>query len=125
MENCSYQSYTKSHQPGRAERFCLIPILPILSKVHEKLVLLQITDFIERQQVYNNYQSEFRRNYSTATSLSKLYGDIKLAMKLSGVTMAVFTDYSKAFDVIYRLLYFDTNLHSLNFYTDFLHWVFT
>ena len=30
-----------------------ISILPILSKVYEKLVLLQITDFIETQQVYN------------------------------------------------------------------------
>ena len=30
-----------------------ISILPILPKVHEKLVLLQITDFIETQHVYN------------------------------------------------------------------------
>ena len=45
-------------------------------------------------------------------------------MKLGEVTMFIFTDYSKAFDAIKRLLYFDTNLHSLNFSTDFLHKVF-
>ena len=119
-----YQSYTESHQPNRAERLCPIPILRILSKVYEKLVLLQITDFIERQQVYNKYQSEFCRNHSTATSLAKLYDDMKLAMKLGEGTMAVFTDYSKAFDTIKKPLYFDTNLHLLNFSTDCLHRVF-
>ena len=83
-----------------------ISILPILSKVYEKQVLHQITDFIETQQVYNKHQSGYRKNYSTATILSKLYDDIKMAMKQSELTMAVFTDYSKAFDNI--LFYFDT-----------------
>ena len=124
MENCSYQSYTKSHQPNRAERLCSISIFPLWSKVYGKLVLLQITDFIERQQVYNKCQSEFCRKHTNPTSLSKLYGDIGLAMKLGEVTMVIFTDYSKAFDTIKRLLYFDTNLHSLNFSTEFLHKVF-
>ena len=34
-----------------------ISILPILSKLYEKQVLHQITDFIETQQVYNKHQS--------------------------------------------------------------------
>ena len=44
-------------------------ILPILSKVYEKQVLHQITDFIETQQVYNKYQSGSRKNHSSATIL--------------------------------------------------------
>ena len=60
-----------------------ISILPILSKVYEKQVLHQITDFIETQQVYNKHQSGYRRNHSTATIFSKLYGDVKMAMKQS------------------------------------------
>ena len=66
--------------------------------MHEKQVLHQITDFIETRQVYNEHQSGYRKNHSTATILSKLYDDIKMAMKESELTMAVFTDYSKAFD---------------------------
>ena len=88
-----------------------------------KTVLHQITGFIEIQQVYNKHQSGYRKNHSTATILSKLYDDIKLVMKQSELTMAVFTDYSKAFDNIdfFTLI---QKMRSLNFSTDFLYWVF-
>ena len=66
----------------------------------EKQVLHRITDSIEAQQVYNKYQSGYCKNHSTGTILSKLYDDIKMAMKQSELTMAVFTDYSKAFDTM-------------------------
>ena len=75
-------------------------ILPILSKVYEKQVLYQITDLVETQQIYNKHQSGYRKNHSTATILSKLYDHIKMAVKQSGITIAVFTDYSKAFETI-------------------------
>ena len=91
--------------------------------MYEKQVLHQITDFIEAQQVYNKHQSGFRKNHSTATILSKLHDDIKMAMKQSDLTMAVFTDYSKAFDTI-DFFIFMQKMHSLNFSTDFLYWVF-
>ena len=101
-----------------------ISILPILSRVYEKQVLHQITDFIETQQVYNKHQSGYRKNHLTATILSKSYDDIKIAMEQSALTMAVFTDYSKAFDTIdfFTLI---QNMHSLDFSTDFLHWAFS
>ena len=46
-----------------------------------------------------------------------------MAMKQSELTMAVFTDYSKAFDTIdfFTLI---QKIHSLNVSTDFLYWVF-
>ena len=46
-----------------------------------------------------------------------------MAMKQSELTMAVFTDYSKAFDTIdfFTLI---QKMHLLNFSTDFLYWVF-
>ena len=46
-----------------------------------------------------------------------------MAMKQSELTMAVFTDYLKAFDTIgfFTLI---QKMHSLNFSTDFLYWVF-
>ena len=123
MKNCSYQFYTESHHPSRAERLSSDIILLILSKLYGNLVSLQITDFIERKQVYNKCQSGYRKNHSTRTILSKLYDDIRLAMKRSEVNMIVVTDYSKAFDTIdfYTLL---QKMHSLNFSTGFLYWVF-
>ena len=91
--------------------------------MYEKQVLHLITDFIETQQVYNIHRSGYHKNNSTATILSKLCDDIKIAMKQGQLTMAVYTDYSKAFDTvdIFTLI---QKIHSLNFSTDFLYWVF-
>ena len=91
-----------------------ISILLILSKVYQKQVLHQITDFIQTQQVYRKHQSGYRKSHSTATIPSKLYDDIK---------RTVFTNYSKAFDTIDFYTWIQ-KMHSLNFSTDFLYWVF-
>lgn len=100
-----------------------ISILPILSKVHEKQVLRQITDFIETHQVYKKHQSGYRKSHSITSILSKLYDDIKTAIKQSEFTKAVFSYYSKAFDTI-DFLTLIQKMHLLNFSTVFLHWVF-
>ena len=69
-----------------------ISILPILSKLYEKQVLHQMTDFIETHQVCNKHQSFYRKDHSTATILAKSYGDIKIVMKQSELIITVFTD---------------------------------
>ena len=76
MENCSYKSYTKSHQPNRVERLLSNINSSILLKMYENF-LLQITDFTETQQIYNKYQSGYHvitqmqpvsRNYMTISN---------------------------------------------------------
>ena len=77
-----------------------VSILPILSKVYERVVLEQITNFIEKKLIYYHYRSGYRKNHSTATLLAKLRDDIKEAMKAREITLATFRDFSKAFDNI-------------------------
>ena len=52
----------KVTNPTELKDYRPISILPILSKVYEKQVLHQITDFIETQQVYNKHQSGYGKN---------------------------------------------------------------
>ena len=53
----------------------------------------------------------------------KLHDDIRKAMKSSEVTIAIFTDYSKAFDTIdFSILI--KKMHILNFSKLFLYWIF-
>ena len=54
-----------------------ILILPILSKIYEKLILQQITEFIEKQ---------FICHQSTTTFLRKLYNNIEAFMNKSEIT---------------------------------------
>ena len=66
-----------------------VSILPVLSKVYDKLVLQQLAIFAKRESVYHQYQSGYRKNHSRATLLLKLHDDIKKTMKSSGVFIAI------------------------------------
>ena len=107
--------------PSQIKDYRPISILPILSKVYEKLVLQQMTEFIKKQLIYHKHQSGYRKNHSTTTLLMKLYDDIKTSMNKSEITIAIFADYSKTFDTIdfYTLI---QKMHTFNFSKNFLYW---
>ena len=100
-----------------------VSILPVLSKVHEKLVIQQRAVFIESESVYHRYQSSYKKNHSTATLLLKIHDGIKKAMKSNEVTITMFTDYSKAFDTFYFSILIK-KMHALSFSKRFLYWIF-
>ena len=82
-----------------------ISILPILSKVFERVILQQLSDHIETKAIYLESQSGFRKSHSTTTMLLKLKDDIKTAMSRGEVTLSIFADFSKAFDTVdYRIM---------------------
>ena len=47
-----------------------ISLLPLLSKVFERIVLDQTNEFLSLNKVLHGYQSSFRKNHSTDTCLS-------------------------------------------------------
>ena len=77
-----------------------ISILPILSKIYEKVILKQLFDCIERTSICNSTQSGFQKGYSTQTIVLKFRDDIQKALNKNEMTMSVFIDYSKAFGTI-------------------------
>ena len=87
-------------QPTLVKDFRPISVLPILSKVYERVILKQLCNFIEKESLYTTTQSDFRKGHSTTTILLKIRDDIKRAMNKSEVTLAILIDYSKAFDTI-------------------------
>ena len=99
-----------------------ISILPVLSKIFEKVVLHQVNSFIEDRIIYHQYQSGYHKKHSTLTVLIKMRNDINRAMKGSEITISVFAYYSKAFDTIdFDILI--RKLHALNVSTTFLYWL--
>ena len=110
----------KIESPSKPSDFRPISVLPILSKVFERIVLNQLVHHIES--LYQNTQHGFRKSRSTVTCLLKLRDDILRAMDRGEVTIAVFADYSKAFDTIdYNILI--SKLAKLKFSKTFLHWI--
>ena len=98
-----------------------ISILPVLSKVYERLIFRQLSDFIDKNNVLNNNISAYRKGQSTTTVLQAIRDDVVKAMKRSEVTMMILADFSKAFDTIcFRNLI--TKMSKLGFSRDFLIW---
>ena len=97
-----------------------ISILPILSKIFERIMLSQLKVTLEQHHVLNDTQSGYRQGHSCVTILHKLHNDIQLSFKKGDVTLTVMADYSKAFDTVnYSTLV--TKLRSLKFSYSFIY----
>lgn len=89
-----------------------ISILPTLSKVLERIVRVQLTEFIEQNNLLPDYQSGFRAGFSCTTALLKITDDINRAFDGGGICPSVLLDMTKAFDS----LNIDLLISKLRFY---------
>ena len=74
-----------------------------------------MTEFIEKRFIYHEYQSGYRKNYTTTTFLMKQYENITTFLNNNEITIAILADYSKAF---YTIDFFTLiqKMHSLTFF---------
>lgn len=77
-----------------------INILPTFSKLLEKLVSIQFSDYLTSYNIMPRLQSGFRQGHSTSTALIKVVNDIAKNMDNSEITFLVLLDQSKAFDLV-------------------------
>lgn len=75
-----------------------INILPVLSKVLEKILEKQIRLHLSTNNILPEFQSGFRPGYSCNSALSCVTDDIIGATDAGKITALVLVDYSKAFD---------------------------
>ena len=109
----------KTNNPTSISELRPISILPIMSKIFEKIILQQMASFIDAQDLYKSKMSGFRKGHSTTTLLLKLKSDIVTALKKGEVSLLLLADYSKAFDTVdYRVV--TKKLSKLGFSSDFL-----
>jgi len=95
----------KIQSPTKSSDYRPISILPILSKIFERIILNQLKSSFESHQVLRDTQSGYRPGHSCITLLHKLCNDISLSLRKGEVTLAVMVDYSKAFDTVnYEIL---------------------
>ncbi|CAH2108077.1 unnamed protein product [Euphydryas editha] len=77
-----------------------ISILPCISKIMEKIICRQLTEYIEGCNILPVLQSGFRKHHSTTTALINVMDDVLLAQDDGNVTIMVLLDFSRAFDAI-------------------------
>lgn len=77
-----------------------ISILPIFSKVFEKLILKRLTSFTERYNILTPAQYGFRKNKSTELALLEQKEFILQNFENKNMVLGIFLDFTKAFDLI-------------------------
>ena len=77
-----------------------IALLPILSKILEKIVYSQLSSYLAEEGLLCEHQFGFRKNHSTFMPISVLYERITSELRKRQVCAAVYLDLSKAFDTV-------------------------
>ena len=107
--------FFKSGDKEEASNYRPISLLPILSKVLEKVVAMQLMHYLEANHILSNHQHGFRQKLSTETALlkvtEKLYDNIDNKM----ISLLMLLDLSKAFDsVSHEILYRKLQKYSID-----------
>ena len=77
-----------------------ISVLPIISKIFEKLVNERLIDFLECNTILYKHQYGFRKKHSTKLSLINLINTLLKSLDEGKITLGIFIDFKKAFDTI-------------------------
>ena len=78
-----------------------ISLLPIFSKVIEKVICIQINDFFVENKLFFNHQYGFRSGHSTELAALELTDRIITALDNHNTPLNIFLDLSKAFRSYY------------------------
>ena len=74
--------------------------LCFIAKKLEKLVLSQVSSYLNSHNLYNTCQSAYRPGHSTETALLKVVNDLFLSLNKGNISVLALLDFSSAFDTI-------------------------
>ncbi len=103
-----------------------ISLLPIISKIIEKVIHDQTNDFLTQNDILYKFQSGFRRNHSTDSCLSYLTDKILKGFDSGLLTGMILIDLQKAFDTIdheilfEKMVYLQFNHKTISWFKSYL-----
>ena len=77
-----------------------VSILPVLSKLFERVMYNRLLNFINENKLLYKYQFGFREEHGTDIALIVLIDKIMQAFNEGEIVLGVFLDLSKAFDTV-------------------------
>lgn len=87
--------------PHIASSYRPISLLPVISKLFEKLLLKRMQPIIERKNLIPNHQFGFRCGHSTVDQVHRITHIIEKALEENRICSAVFLDIAQAFDKVW------------------------
>ena len=103
-----------------------ISLLPLPSKLLEKLIYNQVIKHLIQNKYLDPNQFGFQKNKSTITTLTEFTDDIYTAIENNNLTASIFIDFTKAFDrinhkiLLEKLKFFAFSDPTLKFFENYL-----
>ena len=88
----------KKNDPLNKSNYRPVSVLPIFSKVYEKVIEIQLADYFDK--IFNPFLCAFRRGHGCQTTLLRLLEDWHEALDKNQYVATVLMDLSKAFDCV-------------------------
>ena len=111
----------KSNDPTSPNNYRPITILPIISKIMERIVHRQVYKFLREHNLITSEQFGFRPNLSTNIALTRVTEEILINIDNKLITGAVFIDLRKAFDTVDHTLLI-AKLKNIGFSAPVINW---
>lgn len=86
--------------PENRDNYRPISLLPVFSKIFEKLILTRLVNFFAENQILSKKQFGFQKNLSTQDAIASLIKKTLLGLDNKEKTVGIFCDLSKAFDCV-------------------------
>ena len=90
----------KSGEKNYFTNYRPISLLPIFSKILEKILYLHITNHLEQHDILQNSQFGFRKRHSTYMPVALIAEEITKAIEQNEKVVGLFLDLKKAFDTV-------------------------
>ena len=126
LKRASVVPIYKKGDPDDIGNYRPISLLPIFSKIFEKLMLQQITEYLNKYNLLTLQQFGFRKGLSTSTAISALVDKIIQSFERKEYYSTHFLDLSKAFDcvthdiLLRKLYYYNFQPPSINLIMSYL-----
>jgi len=88
----------KVHSPSSSSEYRPISVLPVLSKLFEKILYHRVYSYLIEHNLIDKRQYDFRENHSTELAITSIYDELLRNSDNKLITCSLFLDLSKAFD---------------------------
>ena len=116
----------KTSNPCMFNNYRPISILPVFSKILEKLMYQRLLKYLNSKKIIYDYQFGFLRNHTTFDALISLVDYVVSKMEQGDYVVGLFLDFKKAFDTVNHSILLDKLSHygirgtTLNWFNNYL-----
>ena len=90
----------KAGEKDKFNNYRPISLLPVFSKILEKLLHARLVEYFDLNNVLNPFQFGFRKKHSTYMPLAHLIDEITKSLQERKITCGIYLDLKKAFDTV-------------------------